>query len=200
MAELLYTQKEVLKLLVKNGVATFKKASFSEAVKIGKIPYRTEQGVKSKLYHYPDVKNAILKAGIGKPPAKEDITNPPNNHEKLDRLPDPQPNQSKDEYRDLVMDELGEDVTLTDANTFKAVYQGKLEKLKYEKEQGLLIPRDEVEDKAFSVSRAIRDKILSIPERMSNELASMNDPHIIKELLYKEFNMMLDGFSEDSFI
>jgi len=205
MADLLHTQKEVLKLLKKKGVATFNKSSFSEAVKRGQIPYRTEEGVHNKLYFYPEVAKAIKQAGIGgikgvDKPKIDDITDPPSTQSKLNDLPDPRNGQSEDEYKEIVAKQLGEDATITDANIFKTIYAGKLEKLKYEKELGLLIPREEVEDKAFSVSRAIRDKILSIPERMSSELASIDDPHVIKELLYKEFGMMLDGFSEDSFL
>lgn len=207
MADLLYTQKEVLKLLKKRGVATFNKSSFSEAVKRGQIPFRNEDGVYNKLYHYPDVANAIKRAGIGgvvirglRDVEPEDITQPPTVQNKLEDLPKPKSGQTKEDYGNVVVKELGSDATITDANIFKTIYSGKLEQIKYEKELGLLISREEVEDKAFTVSRAIRDKILSIPERMSNELASINDPYVIKELLYKEFGMMLDGFSKDSFL
>lgn len=207
MADMLHTQKEVLKLLKKKGVATFNKSSFSEAVKRGQIPYRNEEGVHNKLYFYPDVAKAIKQAGIGGVVIKglrdvkpDDITDPPSIQDKLNDIPDPRKDQSEDEYKDVLVKSLGEDATITDANIFKTIYAGKLEKLKYEKELGLLISREEVENKAFNVSRAIRDKILSIPERMSSELASIDDPHVVKELLYKEFGMMLESFSEDSFI
>ena len=207
MADLLHTQKEVLKLLKKKGVATFNKSSFSEAVKRGQIPYRTEKGVHNKLYFYPEVADAIKKAGIGGVVIKglrdvdvEDITDPPSIQDKINDIPDPRKDQTDEEYQEIVVKSIGEDATITDANIFHKIYQGKLEKIKYEKELGLLISREEVEDKAFSVSRAIRDKILSIPERMSSELASIDDPHVVKELLYKEFGMMLDGFSKDSFL
>lgn len=214
MAKMLYTQKEVLNLLHKRGVAKFNKSSFSEAVSRGQIPFHNEDGVRNKLYDYDEVANAIKMAGIGgivikglrdvgpddpklekkARKKKKSIT------EKLDKVQPPKEGQTKDEYGELVVEELGEKPTITDANIYKTLYSGKLEKLKYEKEKGLLISREEVEDKAFAVSRAIRDKILSIPERMSNELASISDPHVIKELLYKEFGMMLDGFSKDSFL
>lgn len=190
MTELLHTQKEVLKLLKKNNLVTFNKASFSEAVKIGKIPYRSELGVKHKLYHYQDVADAIKNAGIGNPPTRQDI---------LDKIPPPTKGEDKNDYGKKVVMELGDKPTLTDANIYKTLYAGKLEKLKYEREVGELIPRDEVENKAFQVSRAIRDKILTIPERLSNELASIDNAHQIKELLFKEFGILLEGFSEESF-
>ena len=191
MAKMLRTKKEVYEKLYKAGLITFSKPSFSEAVKIGKIPFVTEEGVKHKLYEYDAVAKAIKDAGIGKPRTMT---------QKLDNLPPPTKGQDKEEYGSLMVDELGEKPTLTDANIYKTLYTGKLEKLKYEKEVGTLIEKEQVEDKAFTVARTIRDKILSIPERMSNELASIDDAHTIKELLYKEFEILLDGFSKDSFI
>ncbi len=200
MAELLHTQKEVLKLLKQKGVATFNKSSFSEAVKRGQIPYRTEKGVHNKLYCYADVAKAIKKAGIGglkgvSKPKVDDITDPPSIQDKINDIPDPRQGQSQEEYKEIVATQLGADATITDANIFKVIYQGKLEKIKYEKELGQLISREEVENKAFNVSRAIRDKILSIPERMSSELASIDNPHVVKELLYKEFGLALTELS-----
>ncbi len=200
MAELLHTQKEVLKLLKQKGVATFNKSSFSEAVKRGQIPYRTEKGVHNKLYCYADVAKAIKKAGIGglkgvSKPKVDDITDPPSIQDKINDIPDPRQGQSQEEYKEIVATQLGADATITDANIFKVIYQGKLEKIKYEKELGQLISREEVENKAFKVSRAIRDKILSIPERMSSELASIDNPHVVKELLYKEFGLALTELS-----
>ena len=187
---MLFTQKEVYKKLVKDGLVTFSKTAFSQAVSRGTIPHHFEDGVKHKLYDFKEVRKAIKDAGIGSPKSVQ---------HQLDTLPEPKEGQSKEEYG-AEISELGKKPTLTDANIYKTLYAGKLEKLKYEKEMGLLISRAEVEDKAFSASRAIRDKILSTPERMSNELASMNDPHQVKELLFKEFGLMLDGFSKDSFL
>lgn len=191
MAKMHFTKQEVYDKLIENKLITFSKQSFGGAVKRGVIPFVKEKGVKHKLYIYEDVAKAILDAGIGNPPTKT---------QKLDDLPPPEKGQDKEEYGKFVVNELGEKPTLTDANIYKTLYTGKLEKLKYEKEVGTLIARDEVEDKAFTVARTIRDKILSIPERMSNELASIDNAHTIKELLYKEFEILLDGFSRESFV
>ena len=197
MADLLYNQKEILRLLKKRGVATFKKASFSEAVAIGTIPHRMIAGFKTKQYEYYEVAEAIVKAGIGKPVVPDDVVDI---QSKIDVLPEPKPDETPEEYGESAVKALGKNATITDANIYKTIYQGKLEKMKYEKEKGTLILREEVEDKAFSVARSLRDKILSIPERMASELSSISEPHEIKELLYKEFGVMLDGFSKDSFI
>jgi len=48
-----------------------------------------------------------------------------------------------------------------------------------------------VEQKAFIVARVIRDQMLTLPERLSGELASSTDPKEIKEIMYKEINEVL---------
>ena len=188
MDNMLYTQKEILKKLKKNKVVTFTKTPFIEAVNRGTIPYRTEDGVKSKLYDYDDVVKAIVGAGIGKPPKDK----------KKDKDVDDFDNE--EDYIEHLTKRLKKKPTLTDANIIKTIFAGKREQLKYEEEMEMLVSRTEVEAKAFNVSRSIRDKILTIPERLANELATMNDPHVVKELLYKEFGVLLEGFSEDSYL
>lgn len=188
MNKMLYTQKEVLKKLKKEGVVTFTKTPFLEAVKRGTIPYTHEDGVKSKMYDYDAVVKAIVSAGIGNPPkSPEDI-------------PDPDDFESEEEYIAHLKKKIKKNPTLTDANIIKTIFAGKREQLKYEEEMGLLVSQSEVESKAFNVSRSIRDKIMSIPERLANEIATMNNPHQVKELLYKEFGVLLEGFSEDSYL
>jgi len=197
----LYKQKEVLKLLHKNGLATFTKASFSEAVKRGQIPYHHEDGIKVKLYDYDEVVEAIQKAGIGGVSKTKQTKVEKRNKlvDKLDEMPEPKEGQSQQEYGEMIVNELGEKPTVTDANIYKTIYQGKIEKLKYEKLKGESISRDEVENTAYTVARTIRNKLNTIPERLANELASIDDAHVIKEMLYKEIEIVLDGFSEDSF-
>jgi len=194
--EILHTQKEVLRLLLKNKIADFKAPSFVEAVKRGQIPYRKEKNSKRKMYQYEEVRDAIIKAGIGGLLGTKGTAM--NNN--LDALPAPKEGQTQLEYAEVVVKELGEAPTITDANIYKTLYQGKLEKIKYEQQKSILINRDEIENKAFSVARSIRDKILSVPDRLANELATIDDAHVVKELLFAEFNKMLEGFSKDSFI
>jgi len=191
----LLIQKELLVKLKKNNIANFKPPSFVQAVNRGQISYTMNEKKTKKLYDYETVKKEIIAAGIG-----GIIKNKPTSSKDLDKLPNPEKGQSPKEYGEAVVAELGSKPTITDVNIYRILYQGKLEKLKYEKEKGIVINRDEVEDKAFSVTRALRDKLLSIPERLSNELGAISDPHEIKELLYKEFNKMLEGFSKDSFL
>ena len=192
----LLIQKDLLKKLKEDNIADFKAPSFVQAVNRGQISYVMNEKKTKKLYDYETVKREIIAAGIGGIIKKNKATS----SKDLDKLPNPEEGQTPKEYGEAMVAELGSKPTITDVNIYRILYQGKLEKLKYEKEKGLVINRDEVENKAFSVARALRDKLLSIPERLSNELASISDPHEIKELLYKEFNKMLEGFSKDSFL
>ena len=182
-----YSQKEVYQKLVDNNVVTFSIQGFGQQVRKGRIPSHKKEGVENLLYKYKEVKEAIEREGIGKPP--RDLT-------PIENLPDLEEGESKREYEE----KLKKNPTLTDANVYKTIYSGKLEKLKYDKEMGLLIERDKVEAKAFVVARTIRNKLLTIPDRLSNELASISDPHDIKELLFKELNLILEGFSREEFL
>ena len=218
MEDKLYFQSEIVRLLQIKGDAKFGIVPFSEAVKRGQIPYTTNKKGR-KFFDYDEVVKALKVGGIGgvyegKRQSKATDKEIPKTYKKgnsgerpkakakkkkgttesrktakdiLENLPSPKENETVEEYKMT----LGEAPTITDVGIYKTLYQGKLEKMKYEKEKGLLISREEVEDKAFSVARAIRDKILSIPERMSNELASIEDPYTIKEMLYKEFMIAL---------
>ncbi len=193
-----YSQKEVLILLHKRGIATFSASSFCEAVKRGQIPYVIPDGTRRKRYIYNDVKRAIIRAGIGgiKDGSNRDKLSM---NDRIDMISPPKNGEHPQEYGKKAIAELGDNPTMTDVNIYKTIYSGKIEKLKYEKESGQLISREEVEDKAFVVARAIRDKLMGLPERLSDELASISDVYVIKEMLYKEIGNILEGFSKDSF-
>ena len=186
----LYRQRDILIKLKKNNIANFTNPSFVGAVNKGQIPI-AETKSNVKFYYYKDVKKAILKAGIG-----GIHTNRGKVFKQLDTIPPPTSTTTADNYGEDVVAKLKSNPTITDVNIYKAIYSGKLEQLKYEKEQNLLIKKDVVEEKAYSVARIIRDKINTIPERLSNELATMTDPHAVKELLFSEFSKLLSDFSE----
>jgi len=183
---------EVRKLLIANGDMTITKTSFAELVTNGKIPIADKVGVKNrKMFIYEEVKEALFLGGYGKPKQKENSN--------LENIPDPEEGQSKEDYIKTIEDRLKKKPTLTDANILKTIYDTRTKKFDFDTKQGLHVLKSDMENTAFNASRVIRDKLLTIPERLSNELATINEPHTIKELLYKEINILLDGFSADSF-
>lgn len=81
------------------------------------------------------------------------------------------------------------------AKLAKETFTAKLRQLEYEKEAGRLIPRDEVKISLFRFMRITRDAILSIPDRVSSELAarlvSHLKPLLVKHVGEKEANKIL---------
>lgn len=63
-------------------------------------------------------------------------------------------------------------------------------------ESGKYVPIDEVQKAAFKRSRAVRDAILSIPDRIAFEFAAIKDAEIIRKRLKDELKNALEGFYE----
>ena len=183
------TQAQLHAKLVKNGVVTFSRAYLSKLTKQGFIPYK-EDG-KRKSYDYKEVVKAL----------KEYRTRPEKPHNAkgrsdLSSIPAPKEGQTPEEYEKEIADSIDKKPTLAEAKTFLTIYQGKISQQKFDVEAGKLVYRDEVEQKAFIVARTIRDQLLTLPERLAGELASMNDIIEVKELMYKEINEILTYLHE----
>ncbi len=169
--------------LVDNGDITISKPSLHELIKVGKVP-AIEHTDGTKSYDYKKVKKALKKGGLGKPVKKGKVV-----------IPDVKEGDSEQDFLDNL---IKGNPDLTDTNIYKNIYAGKVQKLKYDIESGLLVEKKLIEDRAFNIARNIRDKFLVIPERTSNLLATMTDPHEIKEFLYKEINIALAHLSDGS--
>ena len=89
----------------------------------------------------------------------------------------------------------GDSKTLNNAKIKLTEYQAKLAEQKFDVEANLLVYRDEVEQKAFTAVRVLRDQILTLPERLAGEVASSTDPKEVKEIMYKEINAVLEYLS-----
>jgi len=111
----------------------------------------------------------------------------------LEDLPMPEEGQSQEEY----IASLGVNPSLSDANIFYTIFRGKLAQQKFLIEAEKLISKAEVENKAFSIARVVRDQMLAIPERVAGELSSMSDPAEIRELLYSSIINALSSISDD---
>jgi hypothetical protein len=110
----------------------------------------------------------------------------------------PEDGQSQEDYNRLIVSAGGEAPTINDANVFYTIYRGKLAQQKFDIEAEKLVYRSEVEDKAFSTARVVRDQLLSIPERVSAELAVKTDPAEIREFLYEEIIRTLSVLSTET--
>ena len=176
------------KKLTKEGVITSSRPYLSQLAREGKIPFKGEG--RAKTFTYKEVVKALSEITLK-------VEKPHNAKGFHENLPPLKEGQSKDEYEREVKAKLGKDPTLTDSKVFLTIYQGKLAEQKFEIEAGRLVYRDDVEQKAFSIVRVLRDQILAIPERLAGQVASTTDPREVKEIMYKEINEVLSFLSSE---
>lgn len=69
-------------------------------------------------------------------------------------------------------------------------------KMKNDTAMGKLIDADEAKKQAFDCARLTRDAILSVPDRMAAELASITDVHEINDRLTRELIQALEDLAE----
>lgn len=89
-----------------------------------------------------------------------------------------------------------EGLTLADADRQDKVYKARMSQLKYLKESGELVSIADVKREAFEIARKVRDALMSIPARVSHELAVETDPHTLELQLQKELTDVLDKLME----
>lgn len=79
------------------------------------------------------------------------------------------------------------------SRAIREAYAARMAKLEFEEKSGRLIGVDKVKVEAFKVARTVRDAILNIPDRISNELASFaGDPGRVHQRLTEELVLALE--------
>jgi len=77
------------------------------------------------------------------------------------------------------------------AKGVRKYYEAKLKELEYLKKAGNLVCAKKVAGESFKVGRIIRDNLLAVPARVSAEIAAMNDPKEISQLLKDNLSLAL---------
>jgi hypothetical protein len=72
------------------------------------------------------------------------------------------------------------------ARARRELYVAKLKKLEFQKREGALVEKAEIDKDAFETARAVRDALMTIPDRISAQLAAESDPHKVRLLLEGE--------------
>jgi len=80
-------------------------------------------------------------------------------------------------------------------NKIKIFWQGQLEKLKYEKEMGILVLKDEVEEEQFKIARTVRDSVMGMSNRIAHKLMNKKSIHDIKMILDAETLKIMENLS-----
>lgn len=81
------------------------------------------------------------------------------------------------------------------ARMLSTLYEAKLKKLDYDKKTGKLVDADAVKKEHFRLARMVRDRILNIPNRVSDQLAALTDSHEIHMFLTKEMTEALQDLA-----
>jgi hypothetical protein len=86
--------------------------------------------------------------------------------------------------------------SLAEAKRARAVYQAERERVELMQMKGELIPAAEVKSEAFAMARVLRDRLMSIPDRIAPMVSGMTprDAHqLISEEIRNTLRMLADG-------
>jgi hypothetical protein len=75
--------------------------------------------------------------------------------------------------------------------------RNKLLALEHQLKTGALIEASEVKASAFQKGRILRDRLLTIPDRLAPQFACLTDATVIYDLLSREIRQALDDLSSD---
>lgn len=87
--------------------------------------------------------------------------------------------------------------TLNEAARLQMWYRAALLKIKYERETGEVIPKDEVLKQAASVGAMVRTQLESLPAKIANELVGIDDPKKAAALIRREVKAALTSLSHE---
>lgn len=81
--------------------------------------------------------------------------------------------------------------TYAEAQRAREVYRAERERLKLMQEKGELVMAADVKKEVTNLTRAIRDNMLSIPDRIASQIAATNTTHEVHRLLADEIRTAL---------
>lgn len=87
--------------------------------------------------------------------------------------------------------------TMSEAARLHMWYRAALAKLKYERESGALVSKEDVAKQANHFGQLVRTHLESLPAKLAPELAGMRSPKKIAETLQQEIRQVLITLSHD---
>jgi len=123
-----------------------------------------------------------------------------NKSKSADKQPDERPNRKKkptkeDRQRTIEAAELDPEQSLAESQRQKALYDAAIRKLDLDERSGEIIKKEDVEKQYFEIARRVRDSILNVPSRISAEISSMTDVHLVSEKMITELTSALEELS-----
>jgi hypothetical protein len=93
---------------------------------------------------------------------------------------------------------LGFNMSLSDAQTKKTIYDAALKKLEYDSKSGDMMERDKVKKDTQGCAALIKSQLISIPDRLSAVIAAelgVAESSEVKKLIKTEINKALDSLN-----
>lgn len=103
----------------------------------------------------------------------------------------PEPEDDEDEPESDIPD-------INEARARKALYQAELLRIELETKQGQLVPIEEVKATVASEYTAVRQRVLSIPARLAQELALLDSPGEVRSRLERALTEALNELTADA--
>lgn len=82
------------------------------------------------------------------------------------------------------------------AKTATEVYRAKMAQLEYSIKAGEYIPAAQVKADAYKIARRVRDSLMAVPDRVSAELVSMDDPRKISIYIKEQIALSLKDLGD----
>jgi len=81
---------------------------------------------------------------------------------------------------------------LAESRAIKEDYIAKIKKLDYEKAKEILVEKDKIQKVMRELAYSVRERLRTIPQKVSAELAAENDPRKLEIILQKEIDDALE--------
>ena len=88
-------------------------------------------------------------------------------------------------------------LTFDEARALREQFAAERERLKLEQEAGLLIDAAEVRAVWFAALRTVRERLLNVPDRLAQQLATEGDAAQVHAALLKEIRFVLENLSDE---
>lgn len=87
-------------------------------------------------------------------------------------------------------------VALVVSRARREFYMAEVARLNFEQRAGSLVAVDEVQRRAFSIARTVREALFNIPDRLASQLAGETDPRRVHLVLTTELTRALEALAD----
>lgn len=106
-------------------------------------------------------------------------------------------NKTKERVTPNTVIDTPEDESLTYFKTQTEKFRSKIEEINFRIKSGELLEKEDVKQDAYAIGLKLKNSLLSIPERISSNLAVESNPAKIREVLINEINYVLGQIADD---